>query len=1073
MSNKEHKYVFPPLQQDSNYELWRAKVLSSQHVSQKWEKYVTKEADEQKKAEYEANNLFIAAVDHPAVGRLLLELHQAYNATKVEGEAATSKAQKWLKDTWDVLNSLLPVEKDTRFEAEKQVEAFPERARKEYGDNIGAILPPFKLLCTLANKHKSYISTVKLADALLRSLPYNFARMIAMNLGEGQGDVDRVLTEVDQWVRLNGSELWGGTSRGPRPLAPPQQATKGGTYFTGSQERPHTQGPVSGGNKPSRPKFETCRRCGARTWHPLRQCPARESTCDKCNGRGHFTSECLSPHKQAQQEVAAYCGRAEGAEEPTESSHSLLNFCGGIGDAGGKHERGVDGAQTIAHIDSCAGNHTASRNAIQPYIISSHPHHVTRGLADGLGTISMHERALVRLPMSDVRGESVMVEMFIDIGPDTCHFLLKPKSLNITACVEECHAVFEEPSGNLVQVKIHQPHGGPAGKNPYLVLAKLDHTPSQELPSAGCFATITTEEAQGWHAKMLDPCPTRLESTLREQGKKVEAIMALAVRNSCTLCDEKNATIPTLPRSTSRRPSEGPRASFGHTVFLDLAHITEEGYAKEKWVSLMVDVATGWWDVMALKTKDEVVQHMAAWIAKHGAMKELRCDRAPELRKGALGELCRKNFIHIVDSPPYTSATNGIVERPFRDVRGLLRTALERLGLKPLWWSLLLYGVAQVHNSTSDVSGSSPYMKRFGRPPLLTVTVGEQVVYKPRHGRKTLAFPGHTGMFLGCRNAQTALVRDHNGRLANIHPCDLSATHPGGLKWWTNNFTYIQARREKQARIHPPTPRLPTPTFPSTSSSHAQSLLLDLALLPEQPVADSSSDSESAASVRVTRARASARQLVPAEPDSTMGGARGGASGESEERGASGESNERSASGERNERGATGESDERGASCESDERGASGESAVSYESGDSAARTARESQDVASGSTPSNVHTLPPLTLPTATAVPERSEGISARTMVAGKHCVLAADRTGVLRVGRLLTKKSTTVDLSWLQQKPDLTWAPTELDYGIPLRDIQEAFLLVNDQIPPRIYDLIGTPACTPAAGEGYTMML
>ena len=42
-----------------------------------------------------------------------------------------------------------------------------------------------------------------------------------------------------------------------------------------------------------RPPLGICRRCGSGT-HPRHLCPAMEATCFKCNGRGHYSSQCLS-----------------------------------------------------------------------------------------------------------------------------------------------------------------------------------------------------------------------------------------------------------------------------------------------------------------------------------------------------------------------------------------------------------------------------------------------------------------------------------------------------------------------------------------------------------------------------------------------------------------------------------------------------------------------------------------------------------------------------------------------------------------------------------------------------------
>ena len=62
----------------------------------------------------------------------------------------------------------------------------------------------------------------------------------------------------------------------------------------------------------SKPQIGNCRRCG-RGAHPRHLCPAKDTTCFRCNRRGHYSSQCLSttvamisvtpPQPQVEQEV--------------------------------------------------------------------------------------------------------------------------------------------------------------------------------------------------------------------------------------------------------------------------------------------------------------------------------------------------------------------------------------------------------------------------------------------------------------------------------------------------------------------------------------------------------------------------------------------------------------------------------------------------------------------------------------------------------------------------------------------------------------------------------------------------
>ena len=92
-------------------------------------------------------------------------------------------------------------------------------------------------------------------------------------------------------------------------------------------------------------------------------------------------------------------------------------------------------------------------------------------------------------------------------------------------------------------------------------------------------------------------------------------------------------------------------------------------------------------DTYYAKEQTEVLQAFQALCKERGHPKYLQSDNASVLKYGALEEYCKDNGVDTRQSPRYTQAMNGRVERRFRTLGDLARTIRLEANLGPEWWS--------------------------------------------------------------------------------------------------------------------------------------------------------------------------------------------------------------------------------------------------------------------------------------------------------------------------------------------------------------------------------------------------
>eukprot|EP00918_Siedleckia_nematoides_P106575 GHVU01232569.1.p1 GENE.GHVU01232569.1~~GHVU01232569.1.p1 ORF type:complete len:1463 (-),score=213.14 GHVU01232569.1:53-4441(-) len=759
----KNKSIFPAITPNTPYEIWKGLVMAVKVTDSKYTGL-----DEGKKDEYEAYQLMLAAAHYRPVSDLL-------NSTVYREKLANKLTDKeWVAKSYETIEAILkPLDKDRRRTVVQQLESLPFTAHKEFGTDVVKLVNHFTLLKADAAAYGAYYQDERLAEILIQAAPQQIRIQLLLNLKDDQTDPDKVTHALRSLAAATGAQL-------PSVLnAHFSQEQSDEAYYLDRTQRGTTRGPPPRTQRP-RNSNGPCKRCGYAKGHANpEECRANGQDCKKCGKKNHFAKVCRSKE-------------AHYTETPaTDSSDSPTEWCSAVTAntevtymTATTPPHGATVAATRYHLDTCCTHHVVPEMAARGYIESEEPSHVVYYTAQKESFIA-HKRAILRLPLQLATSEVKIVRLRVNIGPNHLPCLLKPKYLHLAERAEESWAVLEDADGHEVKVTVDSPHGGER-RMPYILLKNT--TAPQK-----CWATIRQDELQGHHARLLDPCPQRLLGTLQEQGINVSIGSIKQAVKGCRVCARKNSVHHTPPRSTTRR-HEGK--SFNQEVFVDTAAIHESGIRQEKVVILFVDTATAWWEARAATKKSAAAGLLLEWIAMHGPPQALRSDNAKELKEGQVKEICAKHNILLPPSPPYSSATQGIVERAIREFRALLRTILNRLRLDYKWWPALVRGIALVHNVThSEAIGSSPAYAKTNEAPTLAFLPGDSAVIKlpaDKTAPKTLDLPGEEVLYFGPLNAHTAVVYK-DGRLFNVHPVNLKPARTGQLAVWQRRWTAANA----------------------------------------------------------------------------------------------------------------------------------------------------------------------------------------------------------------------------------------------------------------------------------------
>lgn len=176
-------------------------------------------------------------------------------------------------------------------------------------------------------------------------------------------------------------------------------------------------------------------------------------------------------------------------------------------------------------------------------------------------------------------------------------------------------------------------------------------------------------------------------------------------------------------RRKGHRKQRGPNyehKTFNDCVSWDLCGPLPVSIQKNRYWAIGVDAATKTTEIIPIRTKDEAVKGLEAWIRWHGAPKSVRSDNGGEFLPGSkFGKLVTK----IGASHRYTVArspqANGMAEAGNKCVMTYTRILLDDAGLGNEYWDFAASAACYTLDRSERTcnNGKSSYEHRKGRPP--------------------------------------------------------------------------------------------------------------------------------------------------------------------------------------------------------------------------------------------------------------------------------------------------------------------------------------------------------------------
>ena len=162
--------------------------------------------------------------------------------------------------------------------------------------------------------------------------------------------------------------------------------------------------------------------------------------------------------------------------------------------------------------------------------------------------------------------------------------------------------------------------------------------------------------------------------------------------STCKICKIKRHTIKKEGTYTARKALE--------KVYVDIfGPCKTTGYRGRRYIICFVDAFTKVKKFFTMERKGQAGEKLKEYIQEMGIPETLRCDNAKEFLGGIFGVICKERGIRREYSAPYTPQQNGVAERSWRTLMGMVRCMLLRSKLPKTLWPLAVKHAEDVLNS--------------------------------------------------------------------------------------------------------------------------------------------------------------------------------------------------------------------------------------------------------------------------------------------------------------------------------------------------------------------------------------
>ena len=321
-----------------------------------------------------------------------------------------------------------------------------------------------------------------------------------------------------------------------------------------------------------------------------------------------------------------------------------------------------------------------------------------------------------------------------------------------------------------------------------------------------------------WHQRLGHLGLVELRHTLNASGIRFSEKNTEQPCDACAIGKMKNAQLRGVSANRATKP-------LGRVCFDLSGRMRTPSLGKAEYFGVAVDQATGFIEVIFVKTKDQFGDGLIKWFEY--AQKQsghtlliIRCDNAGEHIK--VFKHCEEHQVKVETTIAGNSNQNGLAERMIQEMEVKGRTMIVQAAAPPSFWAFAIWLACHLYNSSSHkrTNWVPPAKAMFNEPQRLElIKPFGCVVYVKIEGASKLGAQAIIGAYLGPatavnkRGVRVWLPTEH--RVANVlhYNCDenhfawVEANKPGNLRHLLSAFEKTsesendEEKKELQPRV--------------------------------------------------------------------------------------------------------------------------------------------------------------------------------------------------------------------------------------------------------------------------------